>query len=597
MQNSLKHRGPDDSGSILLNYSGESSLDEVESVVGLAHTRLSILDLTSAGSQPMRNEKGDIWISFNGEFYNFADYRPELIRKGHNFTSRSDTEVLLHLYEEHGLEGLLQRINGMFAMAFWDGPGRRMILARDRLGKKPLYYMHTSDGSLVFASEIKAFSEAGILDEGDLDIEALHQFWMYGYATYDRTIFASVKKLPPGHYAVWKDGHLSIQEYWDCKFDPEPVGRSVDDMAEELEALLCDAIRLRLIADVPVGLFLSGGIDSSLICALTAKVAGTDVRTFTIEFDQKGFNEAPYASAISQHLKLPNTLFRVKDDLRKDFEKIVQHFDEPFGDSSSIPTFYVSKLARQHVTVALSGDGGDELFAGYKAYAKGLRLWGNIRQRCLFARKVPWQNLVVEAPLMLLPRQNWLMELEKVVPDRIRKRVFSDAAYNSVQEEALYAQRKSWVSRVEGCDLLSRMQYLNIKSYLPDDILVKVDRMSMAHSLECRSPFLDYRIVEFAARLPYEAKIERNGKQKRLLRLLLKRYLPEDFFDRSKTGFCVPWADWCRGGLGTDLRNRWQAMNSPYFRPEAAETLFPQDKLGWSGWQWNAFALMTFLRS
>ena len=429
MNESLKHRGPDSTGMVLLSDSGKLCRDNERPIAGLTHTRLSILDLSPAGSQPMANETGDIWLTYNGECYNFGEFRQDLMARGHVLASRSDTEILIHLYEEFGLEGLLQRVNGMFAMAFWDGPARRMVLARDRLGKKPLYYMHRADGTLVFASEIKAFEAAGLLDKDDIDLEALHQFWMYGYATYDRTIFASVKKLPAGHYALWEDGQLTIHEYWDCPFDPEPNTRSLDDLADELEALVCDSIRLRLISDVPVGLFLSGGIDSSLICALTAKIGGTDVRTFTIEFAQAAFNEAPYAARISRYLGLSNTPLRVTDDLQSDFENIVRHFDEPFGDSSSIPMFYVSKLARQHVKVALSGDAGDELFAGYDAYNKGLRLWGNLSQRLLFAPKTPLVNLVVDAPKMFLSEPKRLMELEKVVPDRMRKRIFSEDAY------------------------------------------------------------------------------------------------------------------------------------------------------------------------
>lgn len=594
MQTALAHRGPDDSGVVLFGETGKPCGPTDGVLAGLAHQRLSIIDLSESGRQPMRNETDDVWVTYNGEFYNFGDYTAELRAKGHVFRSKSDTETLLHLFEEYGIEGLLSRINGMFAFALWDAKGRRMVLARDRLGKKPLYYMHQTDGSLVFTSEIKSFTSAGLLDLDAVDLEALHQFWMYGYADYDRTVFAQIKKLPPGHYAVWEDGRLSIREYWDCPFDPAPPCRTLDDLADELGELLCDAVRLRLLADVPVGLFLSGGIDSSLICALTAKVAGTDIRTFTIGFEQAAFNEAPYAKAVSDHLGLPNTLLLVTDDLLTDFEGIARHFDEPFGDSSSIPTYYVSKLAREHVTVALTGDAGDELFAGYDAYAKGLRLWGSPRQQLLFAGKTPWANLLVDVPMMFLPRRRRLMELEKVVPDRIRRRALSEHAFSGLDENALYARRKHWLSRVDGCDLLSRMQYLNIKSYLPDDILVKVDRMSMAHGLECRSPFLDYRIVEFAARLPFEAKIDRFGKQKLLLRHLLQRYVPEALFERPKAGFCVPWADWCRGPLGRKLHDRWQAMRSPLFNPEAADVLFPRHKLGWTGWQWNAFVSMLF---
>lgn len=590
----LSHRGPDDADTKLWNHAG-TTIEEGRGEVGLTHRRLSILDLSPAGCQPMSNESGSVWIVYNGEFYNHRQYVSQLKSKNHKFRSRTDTEVLLHLYEEYGIEETLRRMNGMFAFALWDSRLRKLFLARDRVGKKPLYYMNLSDGSLVFASEIKAFEEAGLLDRNDIDLEALHQFWIYGYATWDRTMYASVKKLPPGHYAVWEQGQLNIREYWDCPFIAEPDERPINELVDELEALLCDAIRIRLVADVPVGLFLSGGIDSSLICALTAKVAGTDIRTFTIEFNDNNFNEAPYAYAISRHLGLPNTTLPVTDDLKAHFTDIARHFDEPFGDSSSIPTYFVSKLARKHVTVALTGDAGDELFAGYDAYAKGLRLWGTLTQRWLFSKNTPLPNLILDAPMMLLAKKKRLIELEKIVPDRIRKKILSNSAYRGLDIEGIYKQRYQWLSRVQKCDLLSRMQYLNIRSYLPDDILVKVDRMSMAHGLECRSPFLDYRVVEFATRLPYEAKIDKNGKQKHVLRRLLKRYIPEKLFNRPKAGFCIPWANWCQGGLGTTLRRRWRAMKSPFFNPKAAEFLFPKNKLGWSGRQWNAFVTMLFL--
>lgn len=318
-----------------------------------------------------------------------------------------------------------------------------MVLARDRIGKKPLYYMNRADGSLVFASEIKAFAAAGLLDKDDVDLESLHQFWMYGYATFDKTIYSSVKKIPPGHYAVWENGHLKITEYWDCPFDPGTYNRSVDDLADELEELLSDAIRLRLIADVPVGLFLSGGIDSSLICALASKMCGKEINTFTIGFNKDGFNEAPYAAQISSHLGLSNTLLQVTDNLQNEFTDIAKHFDEPFGDSSSIPTYYVSKLAREHVTVVLSGDAGDELFAGYDAYKKGLRLWGNLRQKFLFARRTPVLNLIVDTPMMFISGQERLMALEKIVPDSIRHQLFTRESLEKIEEHALYEKGNS----------------------------------------------------------------------------------------------------------------------------------------------------------
>lgn len=594
MRDALAHRGPDDAG-IQLWPADDRGEAFGKWRVGLTHRRLSIIDLSAAGHQPMSNEDGSVWITYNGEFYNYIEYKDQL-KSRHRFQSNTDTETILHLYEEYGLQETLKRINGMFAFAIWDNHEKKLLMARDRLGKKPLYYMHQEDGSLVFASEIKAFEAAGLLDRDALDLEALHQFWMYGYVAGSGTVYSSVKKLPPGHCAIWENGNLIVREYWDCPFDPSPRPRALANLVDELEALLCDAIRLRLISDVPVGLFLSGGIDSSLICALTAEVAGTDIRTFTIEFANADFNEAPYAAAVSRQLGLSNTRLPVTDDLRFHFESIVRHFDEPFGDSSAIPTFYVSKLAREHVTVALTGDGGDELFAGYDHYAKGLRLWGNIRQRLLFLSKTHPFETIVDLPLMWLSTANRLPDLEKIVSGKVQRKVLSHRAWSGISKDSAYRLRRQWLSRVKNCDLLSRMQYLHVKGYLPEDILVKVDRMSMAHGLECRCPFLDHRIVEFASRLPYEAKIDRSGRQKRLLRALLQRYVPKNLIDRPKAGFRVPWADWCREDLGDELRQRWLSLTSPYFNADAADILFPQDKLGWTSRQWNAFSTLAFFQ-
>lgn len=593
MRDALVHRGPDDAGQVMWDAAGRRIFEGM-GAIGLAHRRLSIIDLSAAGHQPMSNESGDIWIVYNGEFYNFADYRAELSTR-HRFASHTDTEIILHLFEDYGLEETLHRLNGMFAFAIWDTRTCTLYLARDRLGKKPLYYSHLPDGSLLFASEIKALLLSGLIDQSKIDPASLVQFWTYGYATGGRTIFSQIRRIQPGHYAVWKAGEFGEEEYWDCPFGvDEAWNRPLKDLEEELEALLCDAIRLRLIADVPVGLFLSGGIDSSLIAALTVKTADTEMNSFTIGFADESFNEAEYAKAVAAHLRLPNKVLQVTEDIQPIVPAISRQFDEPFGDSSAIPTWFVAKLARKHVTVALTGDAGDELFAGYHVYAKALSLWGTPEQRRLFATaQTPLQKLV-DHRMRLLRGDRQLTVLEMMMSTRELHRILSDEVWNSLSGVNPYEDRERWYARVADADLLSQLQYMNLKTYLPDDILVKVDRTSMAWSLECRCPLLDHRVVEFAARLPDSAKIDAQGRQKAILRRILQKYVPDHLIDRPKMGFSVPWAQWCRGSLGTHLRNRWESQKNQYHRPSAASRLFPRHKIGWASRQWNAYCALQF---
>ena len=531
-----------------------------------------------------------------GEFYNYGEYRKDLEKAGHRFKSNSDTETILHLYEQYGIEETLKRINGMFAFGLWDKKRNVMILARDRVGKKPLHYTMCPDGSMVFASEMKAIFAANVVDKAKIDLSAFVQFWTYGYETGDLTIYEQVKRVPPGHYAVWSGGRLDVKEYWDCPFGVnDNQNTNIDNLADELEALLCDSIRLRLISDVPVGLFLSGGIDSSLISALTAKLTGGKITAFTIAFENERFNEAPYAQAIAKHIGLKNVVLHVTEDMRSYFKKIAVQFDEPFGDSSSIPTYFVAKLAREHVAVVLTGDAGDELFAGYNAYAKALQLWGNKEQRRLFGRRIDWRNKIMDIPLRFLTKPSKrLTDLERIMSQRKMCQILSDDLWSALEGRDIYKTREQWYPRVSDADFLSQMQYVNLKTYLPDDILVKVDRMSMAHALECRCPLLDYRIIEFASRLPYAAKIDSKGRQKYLLRKILARYVPERLTERPKMGFSVPWAEWCRGEAGASLRDRWRTSSFPLLKPESANLIFPIDKLGWDNWQWNAFCTLTY---
>lgn len=596
MREALAHRGPDDSVAITWDSSGSVVCDAGQkAVAGLAHQRLSIIDLSNAGKQPMGNENASIWITYNGEFYNFADHRDEL-RQNHAFKSNTDTEVLLHLYEEYGIEETLRKLNGMYAFAIYDASGRSMILARDRVGKKPLYYAMDSDGSLVFASEIKALLKSGRVDREEIDTQSLVEFWTYGYTTGTRTIYKQIERLLPGHYAIWKDGKLLVKEYWDAPFGIDPFeNRTIDDLSEELEALLCDAIRQRMVADVPVGLFLSGGIDSSLVAALTARSVGRDVNTYTIGFSRDAYDESSQARAVAEHLRLPNKMLRADRCRESELRRIVRHFDEPFGDSSAVPTYAVSKLARQHATVTLTGDGGDELFAGYNLYERALFLWGPRAQRKMFARgRRSWAQVASDLWFRHMLKNDALTALEMIVSPRDLRKILHPSSRDVLNGRDLYGERRRWYRRVAGADILSQFQYVNFKTYLADDVLVKVDRMSMAHAQECRSPLLDYRVVEFAARLPFAAKIGPAGEKKFLLRHLLRKYLPDSLVKRPKQGFSLPREEWCSGPLRARIKKAWQAQTNPYQNPMADELLFPENGAGSNALQWNALSALYF---
>lgn len=597
MNRSIVHRGPDGEGLALWDTAGRLMVGDERVVSGLGHRRLSIIDLSSAGAQPMSNEDGTLWIAYNGEFYNFADYRKELEEAGHTFRSHCDTETILHLCEQHGIAGTLNRMNGMFAFAIWNTRERELILARDRVGKKPLYYTTASDGTLHFASELKALEVAGLVNRDDIDPVAFAQFWQYGYIFGERTIYTNIKKLLPGHYAIWQDGCFQIRQYWDCPFGVgELRTESLSTLTDELEAILSDAIRLRLVADVPLGLFLSGGIDSSLIAALTARVAGRGLKTFSVAFREAGFNEVPYAQAIAKHLGMSNEPLDVTDDLRRSFEAIFQQFDEPFGDSSAIPTWFLCKHARERVTVALSGDGGDELFGGYPYYQQALRIWGGREFRSLSADGLPIKSRLWEAYMRLGAKGDWPRYWTRALGDRRRRMLLSDSFETVATSDAVYDDRMMHLHAVKGADQLSQMQYLDLKLYLPDDILAKVDRTSMAHALECRSPLLDHRVIEFAARLPFHAKIGPDGRGKRILRDLLARHVPRELFERPKQGFSIPWNQWCTGPAATEMRTQWDQLQLPWFRPESGGRLFPKDRLGHPLLQAYAFATMVFFK-
>lgn len=578
MRDALKHRGPDDAGARMWRRDGEQASDGEAGWGGLAHRRLSIIDLSAAGHQPMCNEDGALWIAYNGEFYNFGDYRAELEQRGHTFRSHSDTETILHLFEDRGIEKTLAAMNGMFAFALWDSTSRRLVLARDRVGKKPLYYVHRSDGSLYFASEIKALIAAGVVDCEQIDELGFDQSLTFGGALGDRTFFAQVRQIPAGHFAVWGNGKLAVTRYFDPPFANEQPdeSRSLDDLADELEALLVDAIRLRLVSDVPVGLFLSGGIDSSIVAALTSRVLKQQLRAFTISFSERDYDESPHAKAVADALNLPITITPVRSDDVALFEFAAGHTDQPLGDASAVPTHLVSRAARAGVTVALTGDGGDELFGGYDAYRVGLRLWGRGAQKLTSPNKLTPMEKLWELRMKLRGFEQGYLHTQCQFSARQKKALYRDGVDVARLHRETLASKGRHFEAVRGRDLLSQMQHIGISTLMVDVILRKVDMMSMACALECRSPLLDHRVLSFCARLPHSAKMDPWGRGKLLLRHLLFRHVDEKLFNRPKQGFVMPWERVCTGSYALQLRDRWRALDLPMIRPESGAWLFPE---------------------
>ncbi len=536
MAATLAHRGPDDVG-VWTSADGH---------VALAHRRLSIVDLSPLGHNPMPWDGGRLWITFNGEIYNFLELRRELEADGCRFRSRTDTEVILAAYDRWGL-ACLDRFVGMFAFALWDARQRRLWIARDRLGKKPLYYAESS-GSIRFGSELKALVADRSVSR-HVDPEALKLYLRYGYVPSPYTIYSAVRKLPPAHYLLWADGRATIQRYWD------PLAFALQGSArergaeDELEQRLLTAVRQRMIADVPLGAFLSGGVDSSLVVALMQELSAAPVRTFTIRFENPEYNEADHAAAVARHLGTEHHEETCSERQMLDVvDRLVDIYDEPFADSSAVPTYLVSRAARAHVTVALSGDGGDELFFGYPRYryhtAAAAVLWlpaGIRRAAALGFARAPTRRLRRVADVLRSEETDrYARFVSWCKSDQIRA-LTGDTA----PEAPLYADV---LERGGALPRSARPPLLDLVSYLPEDILTKVDRASMAVSLEVRAPLLDHRVVECALGLPLALKWRR-GKTKWILRQLLDKRVPPALIERPKMGFGVPLADWFRGPL------------------------------------------------
>lgn len=545
MTQAIRHRGPDD-GRV-----------HVEGPVGLGHRRLSIIDLAS-GQQPMNSPTAQSVIVFNGEIYNYKSLQEHVRQQGRQLHTSSDTEVILHLYELYGVD-CVKWLRGMFAFAIWDRKKRSLFLARDRVGKKPLYYADIS-GELLFGSEIKGIlAYPGVSRR--VDPESIHNFLTLQYIPEPATAFEGIRKLPPGHWLEVSEAGLRLESYWSLDFQTKTTVTEADAI-ERLDELLDEAVRIRLMSEVPLGAFLSGGIDSSLVVAYMAKHL-PKVKTFTVGFTDEEFNELHHARRVAEQYGTDHHEFMCEPDALKVLPQLVWHFDEPFGDPSALPTYYLSQMTRDHVTVALNGDGGDEGFAGYRRYALSAKLG-------LYDRFLPhWFRQCVDQPLTHLSRlvpNRYTRGVSRMNRNSLRSPAESYSAFMTIfpadMKEALYTDRfahslagrrteEYLTNRYDTPGLTSsvdRMLWCDTMTYLPGDLLVKVDRMTMAHGLEGRAPLLDHMVLEFAASLPGDMKLQ-DGVLKHLLKRVGERYLPTDLLHRRKQGFGVPLNTWFRTSL------------------------------------------------
>ena len=594
MNASLQHRGPDDEG----YYEDDQA--------GLAMRRLSIIDLHT-GQQPISNESGDIWVVYNGEIYNFQNVRAALEQRGHIFRTQADTEVIVHAYEEYGDE-CVTHFNGMFAIALWDVRKRRLFLARDRLGIKPLYYWAGND-KVVFGSELKACIHHPEVPR-QIDLTALDLFLTLEYIPAPRTIYEGVSKLLPGHLLIVEKGNLKISKYWDVPY--QPISQNEGECAEILAGLIKESVRIRLISDVPLGAFLSGGIDSSTIVGYMSQSASEPVRTFSIGFEDDTYNELPHAEAVAQQFGTIHHFEVLKSDHTDLTERLVTHFDEPFADTSIFPTYLVSKLAARDVKVVLSGDGGDELFAGYDTYlAEKLdgyygRLARPIREQVLpkFAEWLPPQSakkgLINKIKRMVeggaidptLQHARWMMFMNSSEKDSLYRSDLRATLSDHLTTDFFHG----YFEIAKRFDRLAQQQYVDVKTYLVDDILTKVDRMSMAVSIEARVPLLDYRIVEFALNLPAHMKL-RGARTKSILRQAVKNLVPKLVLEKPKEGFSIPMKHWLCNSLKPmmlDLLSKDSLQKHGYFNHQVVAGWVQEHLDGRVNHSHRLWALMVF---
>ncbi|MBZ8134261.1 asparagine synthase (glutamine-hydrolyzing) [Afifella sp. IM 167] len=610
MTDAIAHRGPDGSGAFV----------DPEAGIGLGHRRLAIIDVSEAGHQPMHSADGRFVITFNGEVYNFAEIRRDLQAAGHAFRGGSDTEVMLAAIREWGICPALERFVGMFAFALWDRHARMLSLVRDRMGVKPLYWTRCGD-TVLFGSELKALMRHPAW-RGELDRRSVAGFLRYSYIPAPSTVFRDVEQVEPGMVVhVANDGAVRRERYWDLRkvaaeAAANPLETGDGEAVDRLEAILRASVSARMVSDVPLGAFLSGGIDSSVVVALMQAMSDRPVRTFSIGFEEKEFDEAPAAKAVARHLGTDHTeLYLSGRDALDAVTQIPDWFDEPFADPSQLPTYLVARMARQHVTVALSGDGGDELFGGYPRYFMTEAIWRRLGQGPKPLRRLAG-GLVTAVP------EPWLDRIAGLLPRSRRplspgRKLHRAAALFAVSSADELHRRISevWPSadRLVGCEdgrtfstdpslagdvdsFLTRMRYYDMRTYLPDDIMVKVDRTSMAVSLEAREPLLDHRLVAFALSLPRRF-VMRDGQTKWLLRQVLERHVPRALFDRPKMGFSVPTAAWIRGplrGWAEELLAPSRIRDEGMFDPDEVARLWGEHQAGRANRETILWNLMMF---
>jgi asparagine synthase (glutamine-hydrolysing) len=596
MCRAMLHRGPDDEG-IYAAGSGPFA--------GLGHRRLSIIDLSAHGHQPMANEDGSLKLVCNGEIYNYRSLREDLEARGHRFNSNSDNEVILHLYEEYG-EELVTFLRGMFAFALYDEKSRKLVLARDRIGKKPLLY-YSDDRHFCFASEFNALLSSGLIPR-EIDRRAIDHYLTFGYIPAPLTAYRNVRKLPPAHMLTVQGDHRALKKYWELDYTAK-IRISEEDAAAEVLRMLKEAVGIRLCSDVALGAFLSGGIDSSAVVALMARVSGAQVKTFTIGFEEQDYSELTYARNIARMYATDHHEFIVKPDAIEVLPELVERYGEPYADSSCIPSYYVAKETKQFVTVALNGDGGDESFAGYERY-QAMCIAENYRRFPAWVRgvvdgaghilpdSINPRNRIRKVKRFLnainLPAARRYLKWVSIFDDEAKKQLLSDDFDRARAEGDPASLMAGYMDREQADNTVDRLLMTDVSSYLPGDLLVKMDIASMARSLECRSPFLDHKLMEFCASLPAHYKLK-GGTKKYILRKAITGLVPRENVERSKMGFGVPVGKWFRTRLQGYLRDivlSPEALKRGYFKADAVASMVELHSCGKRDYSFQLWSLL-----
>jgi len=592
----ISHRGPDDEGMFIGNNSH----------VGLGMRRLSIIDLQT-GHQPVFNEDKSICLVLNGEIYNFQELKTRLINEGHKFYTKTDTEVVAHLYEKYGYD-CVTHLRGMFAFALWDDNKKALFIARDRVGKKPLVYA-VNNGQLSFGSEIKCLLEAGS-SKREIDHNAIDMFLTYQYIPSPMTIFDDIKRLPPASYMVCDSkGNIKITKYWELDFSKK-TNLTFTESCGEIKRILTESTKLRMISDVPLGAFLSGGHDSSIIAGIMSRLSDKPVKTFSIGFEEEGFSELPYARIVANHFGTEHNEFNVKPDMIEILPKLIWHYDQPFADTSIIPSYYVSNITRKYVKVALNGDGGDENFCGYLRYP-AIKLSSMFPFEILgrkFYEKTGKMIPLVETTSVknkLRYFRRFFTALGEPVPVRnvlwhcfftneIKRFIYSDYMNNMIKQNS-YDYLVDVYNKPDYDDILDRVSYTDINTYLPEDLLVKMDIASMSNSLEARSPLLDHNLLEFTATLPSSWKLKNGINKKYILKETFRDFLPKEIMSRPKQGFGIPIGKWLREDLSGYLKEilySEQTMRRPYFNHKNIKILVENHLSGKEDHGYRLFALI-----